>query len=447
MPKENLTDRRLKSLKPAEEGKRYEISDGIVPGLLVRVTDKGTKTFCLLARYPGKGNPARREIGKYGAITLDDARQTARQWHELIQRGIDPQIHIIEAKAKEQVRQENTVGAVFEDYVKRALYEKDGKTAKLRNAANMERGLRSEFIDDKVVHGKKRAGLKNRPITGVTKTDIVRVILDKIDEGYETMAFQLFAWVRGFFNWAIDRGTYGIEVSPCDRLKPKSLVGERASRDRVLTDDEIRALWIATGKIPYPYGPLYRVLLLTGLRRREASNAVRDELIMKEALWTIPKERMKGKIVHHVPLADLVAGVIDALPIQNAGNFLFSTTAGEKAVNGFSKAKAILDREMLAALKGIAEERGDDPSTVSLKPFVIHDLRRTARTRMAKLGVPEHVAEAVIAHKKSGVNAIYNQWEYLDEKRDALARWATAVRALVEPQPDNVISLTGRSGA
>ncbi len=447
MPKENLTDRRLKSLKPAEAGKRYEISDGIVPGLLVRVTDKGTRTFCLLARYPGKENPARREIGKYGAITLNDARQTARAWHELIQRGVDPQLHIIETKAREQVRQENTFGSVFEDYVKRALYEKDGETPKLRNAVNMGNGLRSEFVEDKVVHGKKRAGLKNRPITGVTKTDIVRVILDKVDEGHETMAFQLFAWVRGFFNWAVDRGTYGIEVSPCDRLKPKSLIGERKSRDRVLTDEEIRALWIATDTFGYPLGPLYRILLLTGLRRNEAARGTWEELVMNEELWTIPADRMKGKIIHQLPLSGTVVEVLKSLPIQDAGSFMFSTTAGAKAVNGFSKAKVALDKEMLTVLKRFAQERGDDPDKVTLKPFVLHDLRRTARTRMAKLGVPEHVAEAVIAHKKKGVSAVYNQWDYFDEKRDALNRWAAAVRALVEPPPENVIPLTGRIGA
>lgn len=442
MPRENLTDRRLKSLKPADDGKRYEIADGVVPGLLVRVTDKGTKTFCFLARFPGKTNPARREIGKYGSVTLEAARQTARHWHELIRRGVDPQINLAELKAKESVRQETTFGSVFDEYVRRAIYEKDGKTLRLKNGANMEKAIRAEFIDDRSVLGKKRIGLKERPITGITKLDIVRVIEDKVDEGFETMAFQLFAWVRGFFNWAIDRGIYGIETSPCDRLKPKSLVGERGSRDRVLTDDEIRAFWTATSKIPYPFGPLYRLLFLTGSRRNEVSDAAREELALRENLWTVPKERMKGKITHHVPLVPSTAAIFEALPLQSAGSFLFSTTSGEKPVSGFSKAKVILDREMLVALKALAEERGDDPASVTLKPFVIHDLRRTARTRMAQLGIAEHVAEAVIAHKKSGVNAVYNQWDYLDAKRDALERWAGAVRAIVEPAPDNVISIS-----
>lgn len=477
MPRVNLTDAKIKALEPAPAGTdRYEVSDSIVPGLRVRVNEAGRKTFVLLARFPvaskgkrksradGKINPTRRTIGVYidksvmgGAKpkkgedpqigSLGDARKTAREWLELLDAGIDPQIRIAENKAKEQVRQENSFEAVFDDYVAKVLYQKDGETPKLRNAKNIERALRMEFVEDKLVDGKKRAGLKGRPITGITKNDIVRVIEDKVDEGYEAMAFQLFAWVRGMFNWAIDRGRYGIEVSPCDRLKPKNLIGERASRDRVLTDEEIRALWIATAKIRYPYGPLYRTLLLTGLRLREASDATRGELVMEEALWTIPKERMKGKIIHHVPLSDRLVEIFESLPLQDAGTFLFSTTAGEKPVNGFSKAKVILDREMLAALKGLAESRGDDPGAVTLKPFVVHDIRRTVRTRMAKLGIAEHVAEAVIAHKKQGVSAIYNQFEYLGEKRDALDRWAKAVRALVEPAPENVISLAGRVGS
>ncbi|WP_068951562.1 site-specific integrase [Pararhizobium polonicum] len=477
MPRENLTDRRLKSLKSAPAGTdRYEVSDAIVPGLRVRVNEAGKKTFVLLARFPvsttgarksradGKINPTRRTIGVYidksvsGEArpkegeepqigSLEDARKKAREWLQLLDAGVDPQIRIAENKAKERVRQENSFEAVFDDYVAKALYQKDGKTPKLKNATDMEKGLRLEFVDDKIVNRKKRPGLARRPISGVTKADITRVILDKVDEGYDARALQLFAWVRGFFNWAIDRGTYDIEVSPCDRLKPKSLIGTRNSRDRVLTDEEIRALWIATEAIGYPLGPLYRILLLTGLRRGEAACGKRDELVMKEELWTIPADRMKGKIIHQLPLSGTVVEILQSLPIQNAGTFLFSTTAGEKAVNSWTKAKDALDKEMLVVLKRFAQERGEDPEKVTLKPFVLHDLRRTARTRMAKLGVQEHVAEAVIAHKKQGVNAVYNQWDYFDEKRDALNRWAAAVRDLIEPPPENVVSLTSRTAS
>ncbi|RVL05660.1 tyrosine-type recombinase/integrase [Sinorhizobium meliloti] len=441
MPKEKLTDRRLKTMKPAEKGKRYEIGDAVVPGLAVRVTDKGTRTFILVGRMPGKDTVSRPTIGEYGVVTLEAARAKAREWLELMQRGINPQLHVIETKAKEIERQENTFGALFSDYKKKRIYEKDGVTLKLRNGAEVERSLRSEFVNDKMVDGKKRKGLKDRPITGITKADIIRVIDDKVDEGHETQAHNLFAFVRMMFNWAIDRGVYGIETSPCDRLKPKVLIGEKNSRDRVLTNEEIKAFWIATGKISYPYGPLYRILLMTGVRKNEAGRTARHELHMNEALWSVPKDRMKGGAIHHVPLSDLAVEIFKALPLNNAGAFLFSTTAGEKPVNGFSKGKVILDREMLAALKQLAADRDDDPEAVTLKPFVIHDIRRTVRTNLSALGVQKEVAEAIIAHKKKGVHAVYDQWEYLDEKRVALQLWANRVRSLVEPPQENVVPI------
>ena len=440
MAREKLTDRRIKTLKPAEKGKRYEIGDAVVPGLAVRVTDKGTRTFVLVGRMPGKTSVARLTIGEYGAVTLEAARAKAREWLDLMHRGVDPRIHAAESRAKEIERQETTLGAVFEDYVKKKLYDKDGVTLKLRNAAVIERSLRLEFMEDKIVAGKKRHGLKHRPIAGVTRADITRVIDDKVDEGYDTRAHNLFAYIRQLFNWAIDRGTYGIEVSPCDRLKPKALIGEKRSRDRILTNEEIHALWIATGKMEYPFGTLLRVLLLTGVRKNEAGRSTRDEL-QKDKLWSIPKGRMKGRTIHHVPLSDVAAEVFDGLPHHNGGPFLFSTTAGEKPISGWSKAKAILDREMLVALKQFAADRGEDPERVDLTPFVIHDIRRTVRTNLSALGVMTEVSEAIIAHKKQGVHAVYDQWQYLDEKRAALQRWADRVRSIIEPPPENVVSL------
>lgn len=441
MAREKLTDRRIKTLKPAEKGKRYEIGDAVVPGLAVRVTDKGTRTFVLVGRMPGKTSVARPTIGEYGAVTLEAARAKAREWLDLMHRGVDPRIHSAETRAKEIERQETTLGAVFEDYIKKKLYDKDGVTLKLRNGAVIERSLRFEFMEDKIVAGKKRQGLKHRPITGVTRADITRVIDDKVDEGYDTRAHNLFAYIRQLFNWAIDRGTYGIEVSPCDRLKPKALIGEKRSRDRILTNEEIHALWVATGSMEYPFGTLLRVLLLTGVRKNEAGRSTRDELKQKDKLWSIPKGRMKGRIVHHVPLSDLAEQVFETLPHHNGGPFLFSTTAGEKAISGWSKAKVILDREMLAALKHMAAERGDDPEQAALTPFVLHDIRRTVRTNLSALGVMTEVSEAVIAHKKQGIHAVYDQWQYLEEKRTALQMWANRIRAIVEPPKENVVPI------
>ena len=117
MAREVLTDRRLKSLKPADQGKRYDIQDAVVPGLGIRVTDKGQRSFVLTARYPGSSNPTRRFIGEYGALTLDKARETARSWHELIRKGLDPRDVEERQQTAEQHKRANTVAAIAEDFI------------------------------------------------------------------------------------------------------------------------------------------------------------------------------------------------------------------------------------------------------------------------------------------------------------------------------------------
>ncbi|MFV0798926.1 Arm DNA-binding domain-containing protein [Brucella sp. MAB-22] len=128
MARENLTDRRMQALKPAAVGTRYDIQDGIVPGLAVRVTDKGTKSFVMVARFPGSSNPTRRAIGEYGRVSLEQARTTAREWHELIRRGIDPRSAANASKDAEVQRRERTFGKVVEDYLKLVVVGSDEKS-------------------------------------------------------------------------------------------------------------------------------------------------------------------------------------------------------------------------------------------------------------------------------------------------------------------------------
>src|SRR5262249_34397877 len=155
MPKETLNDRALKALKPAKKGTRYERMDKVVPGFGIRVTDKGAKTFILIARYPGSTNPTRRALGEYGAITLEKARQKARDWLEVIERGADPAEQEERERQAEQQKRENTFAAVAEDFIAEKLPgERKGK--------EVEREIRREFLP----------ALGNLPITDVTDLQI-----------------------------------------------------------------------------------------------------------------------------------------------------------------------------------------------------------------------------------------------------------------------------------
>jgi integrase len=253
--------------------------------------------------------------------------------------------------------------------------------------------------------------------------------------------------IRRLFNWAIGTDDYGLQLNPCDRLNSADLIGERHARDRVLTDDEIRALWRATERMCYPYGPLYRLLALTGLRIGEACSARCSEFDLKRGEWTIPASRMKkvkgGAKPFMVPLTNKIMDLLDALPRFKSGDFLFSNSNGKHPLkpNHFSDVKERLDAIMLEELKQMATESGKDDKRVTLPDFVNHDIRRTVRTHLSALRIGEEVREAVLAHVRPGIKGVYDQHQYLEEKREALTLWNARLWSIVQPPPDNVVEL------
>jgi integrase len=412
MAKENLTDRRVQSLKPAAPGTRYAVSDALVPGLKVRVTavnKRGTytRTFVLFTRYPGSPHAARRELGKVGELTLLEARDKARAWLALIQRGVDPRQEQARRRDAESERRANTFGVVIEEFVAKHLRGK-------RKAVDAEREIRRELIP-------RWAG---KPVSDITRRDVVKLVDEIVARGAKYQAHNVLGHVRKFFNWAINRGLYGIEHSPCDRLRPAELIGTREPRQRTLTDDELRAVWRAAGRMGYPWGPMYQLLMLTGQRKTEVSDARWGEFDFAQNLWTIPPERFKSNAQHRVPLTDDAVAVLLGLPRWAGGQHLFSTLGGAIPVDGFSKAKRRLDRL-------VAEELGYEPAR-----WVIHDIRRTVRTRLSGLRVPEPVAEMVIGHARRGLLRVYDQHTYSEEMREALELWATRLRGIVAAEHD-----------
>ena len=167
---------------------------------------------------------------------------------------------------------------------------------------------------------------------------------------------------------------------------------------------------------------------------------------MAKGVWTIPAERMKGKPgkakPHVVPLTAKMLEVLTSLPRFNRGEHLFSSTFGEKPVCVNDKIKKRLDRRMVRALRALARKRGDDLKKVKLEPWVNHDLRRTMRSRLSELRVNSDVAEAVLAHVRSGIRGVYDRYEYFNEKRDALELWAARLCHIVEPATTGIASLS-----
>jgi integrase len=239
--------------------------------------------------------------------------------------------------------------------------------------------------------------------------------------------------VRRLFNWAIDQRAYGLEHSPCARLKPNKLVGEKAPRTRVLCNLELRALWCAAEAIGGPYGAFYRMLLLTGQRRNEVAGAQWSEIDLKEKLWTIPSERMKAGAAHEVPLSNDAVTILKSLPRGKAGDFVFSQSDGVRPIARFSAEKENLDKAMAKELGG------------KLNAFVVHDIRRTMRTALSAIpNITDLVRELVIGHTKPELHKVYDQHAYQAEKRHALDAWAKRLRGIVtDASPDNVMVLHG----
>ena len=399
-----LTDRFIKSRKKALTGKRNDYPDALVPGLALRVTDRGHKSFVLVTRYPSSPeHPTRRSLGDVGAITLEQARQKARGWIELIGRGIDPKIEEARQRAAAQRRQQNSFAAVAAEFLER-------HASKLRKRAEAKRIIESEFV--------KRWGA--RPITDIRPEEAAIAIRAIVKRGAPYQAHNAFGYLRRLYNWAIGTHEFGIETSPVERLSPSDLIGKRAARERTLFDDELRAVWHAAGSMGYPYGAIFRMLILTGQREREVGDMRWSEVDFEKKQWTIPANRMKGGRVHEVPLARHALALLSELPRFTSGECVFTTTGGAKPVNNYSRAKARIN-----ALSGVSG-------------WVIHDLRRTMRTHLSALPVQDLVRELVIAHAKPGLHKVYDQHAYQDEKRYCLYLWEKRLLSIVEPRPGGV---------
>jgi integrase len=472
MARVRLTDKKVVSIKvtgKTSDGKprtRQDFMDAVVPGFGVRVTDKKQRTYILAGRFPGSKHYTRRELADVGAITLAEARAKARRWLELIGQGKDP-THEDARLARENLRhQENTFAQAAADYINSDVIGVNPDQPRQRKAKDIQR-----FFDRVLI-----PLWGSRPITAITTDDVEDVIerVKKLGTAQALVSFgakppprphkrgrpasrqgkpapgqarNLLSTIKTFFNWFRRQKRYGLKSNPCADLSAKHLIGPKLPVDRFLDDDEIVAFWRAAGRMPYPYGPFYRLLLLCGVRLNELADASWDEF--NGTTWIIPKERMKARNekarAHAVPLIDDIRNILDSLPRFKRGKFLFSTTFGEKPAWINDNVKKQLDARMLRTLKALARRRGEDPDKVTPKPWVNHDLRRTLRSGLSRLRIDRDTAEAILAHVPGGIVGTYDVYDRSAEKHEALTRWSGHIRSLVEPnEADNVIALAAR---
>jgi integrase len=250
-----------------------------------------------------------------------------------------------------------------------------------------------------------------------------------VKQGHTAKAHNAFSILRRVFNWAVGTSEYGLETSPMVHLKPKDLIGrERGIRDRVLTDDELKAVWNAADKLGYPYGTVCKLLILTGQRLREIAGLSWPEIDLDQKIITIPSERMKNGIAYEVPLAPQALAILNdpAMPRWSRGPYVFSPN-GAKPAEAFSYMKGLLDRES------------------GVDVWVIHDLRRTARSHWSALPVEERVRELAMAHAQPGLHKVYDRASYRDQKLRLFTLWEAKLAGIIQPMPPaEVIPLAPR---
>jgi integrase len=355
-----------------------EIPDAIMRGLYLIVQPTGRKTWAVRYRLGGKS--AKHTVGPYPAFSLKQARDAAAAVLRSVAEGRAPRQH--------------GAGAVAQA-VDQFLTRHGGKRYRRSSLVNATRRLQRYVVGN--------WGARN--LDSITRAD-VRAMLDGIEAPIE--ANRVYSIVRKFFTWAVESDL--IVNSPVFGLRAPN---PETSRDRILTDDELKAVWRAAEKIGYPFGSVVQLLILTGQRRSEVGGLQWSEI--EGDTWVIPKERAKNARRHEVPLSKQAIAVINELP--RVGDRYAITLNGEKPLNNWKKDKDRLDE--------LAAPRDD---------WTLHDLRRTAASGLAKLGVSLVVIEKVLNHVSgslAGIVGVYQRHEFADEKRAALQQWANHVEGLV----------------
>jgi integrase len=393
-----ITKRNVEALHSGQS-----ISDTEVRGFRVRRLPSGVLSYEFRYRKPN-GKRAFLPLGLHGSITADQARDLAKKRSGEVADNRDP---VAERDAKTAVAT-NTVDKVLDDFVARYM-----RKQALRSADEIERSFNA--------YVRPRIGSKS--IYELRRSDIVQMLNGIEDENGPVMADRVLAYLRRAFNW---------QAMQDDRFSPPIVKGmartkskERA-RSRTLDDQEIRDLWTALDQLnpgidaPPCYPTFMRVLLLTAQRREEVARMHRDE-IAGDDCWTIPAARSKTKLDQLVP----VTAAVKAL-IGDVKGFVFSNErARKRPFSGFSKAKKALD----AGIAKLRKREGRKP----MPHWVNHDLRRTARSLLSRAGVSADIAERVLGHVIPGVRGVYDRYEYLDEKRDALEKLAALVDRILHP--------------
>jgi integrase len=372
-------------------GKPYVIVwDEVLPRFGLRVNQGGSRMW--VVQYRASGKTKRETIGRADAINLDDARKRARETLARVHLGSDPHQEKKEAKARASV----TFERVAIQYLGKAK-----PRLRPKPYSETERYLTKHW-----------AALNPIPIHKIQRATVAARLGEIAEESGPFASNRARTALSALFVWAMGEG-----LADANPIIGTNKASSEVSRDHVMTDAELAAVWRACREDNY--GRIVRLLMLTAQRRNEVSAMKWDELDLECRLWSIPKERTKNSRHHDVPLSAPALSILRDAPRRDGRALVFGE--GEGGFQAWTMSKMRLDKRIAA-------------SGAKIRPWRVHDLRRTAATRMGDLGVMPHVIEAVLNHisgHRAGVAGIYNRAAYANEKRHALDLWASHVQDLV----------------
>jgi integrase len=338
----------------------------------------------------------RQEVG------LKDARDLARKAHVQAAGGIDPG----EAKTARRQAAKQAVRAPKD------IIETIAAQFMARHVKGLAPSSQREVT--RVIDRDVLPAWRERRLSQISKSDVHDLLDAIVDRGAPVYANRVLAWLKGLANFAVQRGA--LDVSPFTGISSPTT---ETARDRVLSDDELLAIWLASDSLEIQHSAFVKLLILTGQRRNEISGMCWHELDLDAGFWTLPAARAKNGREHKIPLADSSVAIIRALPRITGSDFVL-TFSGRVPMRGHFAAKKRID----ALLS-------------NMEPWVFHDLRRTFASGCARLGIAIHVVEALLNHRSgviSGIGAVYNRYSYDTEKRSAAVAWSRFVEALVSSE-------------
>ena len=383
MPTLNLTAKKLDALKPIGD-RQTDFFDAWLPGFAIRLSPSGRKTFTLLYRYAGKLR--RLTIGTYPPLTLADARDRATDALREANKGIiDPVMQ------KRQARMGESFSDLAQQYLER--YAKHKK----RSWREDERRINNLLIPE---WGTARA-------KDIARAD-VRAFLEKLAENAPIEANRVHALLRKIYNWLLEQDL--VETTPCLRL-PRPATERQ--RDRVLSEDEIKILWKALEEEGSLIAATFKLRLTTAQRGGEVLAMKWPDVDFSTGWWTIPGESTKNSLPHRVPLSAQSVRILKKIKETAAhSDWVFPSPRGQGRIENVQKAMVRF-------------------RTASGVDFRAHDLRRTAASHMASMGISRLTIQKILNHVERGVTAVYDRHSYDAEKRQALEIWGKKIDVIL----------------